>query len=524
MLKSLNRIAPKEPVTADVIIVGAGLGGLFLAGELAARRLRILVLESGAAEQDVEIHPLNAVEMLGDQYMGADHGRFRCLGGTSTRWGGALLPYLPEDLGDHPCHWHKSWGIDPNDLKATLPAVEAAFGVMPGDYEGALDGGGGDLLPGFLPRQPKWPSFRNRNAANLFEESIHRDSNVEVWTDATVTSIQLMIDRVDGVTARSNSGHRLLAKAPTIVLAAGAIETTRLLLLMNRAHDSRLFPSGSPLGQGFHDHISAPIADLVDIARRDIIRMFSFRFVEGGMRNLRFELSPSVRKQRQLPGAFAHVTFTRDPDSGFEGIRRIFQAAQRRQMPSANDLYRIIVDLPWFTKAVWWRNVERRVYPPSGSKFEVHLVTEQAPDRTQCITLAEGNPDIFGLPKARITWRITEADVSNFLDIASLLVKQWHSGRLGEYARLEARPEAKIESSLHEAGGIYHPAGTTRIGSSADVGVVDASLNVHGIPGLRALSTSVFPTIGGSSPSLALVQLALRMAEDISALHTPRSH
>jgi len=424
MLRSLDQAAPPEPLHADTIVVGAGLAGLFLADALAARGLHVLVLESGAETQQTNTHQLNAVEQEGNGYTGAEHGRFRCLGGTSTRWGGALLPYLPEDLGPHPCGWHAGWGLSPEELADVLPAAEAAFDVAPGSYDGTPDGGGADLLPGFLPRQPKWPNFRNRSTANLFAQRIRRDPRVEIWTDATVTRVDLGHDRVEGVTAQAWSGHHLQARAPIVVLAAGAIETTRLLLLMNRAEGGGLFPAGSPLGLGFHDHLSAPIADLADIEHRQIARMFGFRFVRGGMRNMRFELSPEARAEAGLPAAFLHVAFTRDPECGFEGLRGLFQAAQRRQLPQTADLRRIVSDLPWFARAGWWRIVEKRVFPPSGSGFELHLVTEQAPDTAHRITLAEGTADPFGLPRARIAWRVTEADLARFHTVSGLAFKR----------------------------------------------------------------------------------------------------
>jgi choline dehydrogenase-like flavoprotein len=518
VLKSLEAVAPDAPQEAEVIVVGAGLAGLFLANSLAAQGLRVIVLESGDAEQKAETHPLNATEMTRAYYQGADFGRFRCLGGTSTRWGGALLPYLPEDMAAHPCGWHEGWGIDPAAMAAALGEAEAVFGVQPGGYEAAPDQADPALLPGFLARRPKWPRFRNRNTANLFAEQIRLDARLQIWTGATVTRIDLAGGRIGGVTAMSRANHSLTARAPTVVIAAGAIETTRLLLLMDRAGQGRVFPAGSPLGRGFHDHVSAPIADLEDFDRSQIARMFGFQFVAGGgMRNLRFELAPQVRSEAGLPAAFLHVAFSRDPDSGFEGLRGLFQAAQRRQLPQAADFRRIIADLPWFARAVWWRGVERRVYPPSRSGFELHLVTEQAPDPEHVVDLSSDRQDAFGLPLARISWCVTPSDIAGFKAVADLAMVRWQRGSIGTKARLVARTDAEIEAALQASGGIYHPAGTTRIGATATTGVVDSDLNVHGVPGLRLLSTSVFPAIGGSSPSLALVQLALRMSKDIVA-------
>ncbi|WP_372922397.1 GMC family oxidoreductase [Roseovarius sp.] len=137
--------------------------------------------------------------------------------------------------------------------------------------------------------------------------------------------------------------------------------------------------------------------------------------------------------------------------------------------------------------------------------------------------LADGTADAFGLPLARIAWQVTEADIAKFREIGALAVERWNTGPLAKHARLVPRSEAGVAATLEAGGGIYHPAGTTRIGPTAETGVVDAGLNVHGVPGLRALATSVFPNVGGSSPSLALVQLSLRLAGDIAAETEPAS-
>ena len=54
----------------------------------------VLNLESGDYEQKNETHPLNEVVYKKSTYNSSTNGRFRCLGGTSTRWGAALLPFL----------------------------------------------------------------------------------------------------------------------------------------------------------------------------------------------------------------------------------------------------------------------------------------------------------------------------------------------------------------------------------------------------------------------------------------------
>lgn len=513
MLRSLETDQPHGPVLADVAIVGAGLAGLVLANSLTREGLSVVVIESGPAKPEEGVHPLNKVVQGGQEYIGAAEGRFRGLGGTSTRWGGALLPYLPNDLEEHPCGWHDGWGLGAAELEPFLPAIEEAFGVESGTYEGPQYQ---RFLSSFQPRLPKWPVFKNRSTANIYRHQIKSDSQITVWTDATVTNLKLGAGQVAGVIARGTGGKELEVAARHVAIAAGAIETTRLLLLFNRAYGGALFTPDSPLGKGFHDHLSAPVAKLATSDNAAVARLFGFHFVQGGMRNLRFELDAVARSEKRLPAAFLHVAFTYDADSGFDGLRRVYQAIQKGRRPGFADLADIARDLPWFLRAAWWRFVEKRVLPPSGSHFDLHLVTEQRPGAENTIGLSESATDAFGQPLARIDWKVHEGDIAYFHSVASLAIDEWANGPLAEIARLIPRDRVQVTEELAGCGGIYHPAGATRIGASASEGVVDSQLRVHGIPGLWAIATSVFPAVGGTSPSLGLTQFAARAAGQIA--------
>lgn len=494
MLNSLNETHPHGPVAADVAVIGAGLAGIVLANALTRAGLSVLLLESGGERQIEEVHPLNAVELTAQNYRGATEGRFRGLGGTSTRWGGALLPYLASDFAPHSCAWHRGWGIETAELDPYLASIEHDFGVCAGSYEGA-----GELesaLPSFLPRRPKWPKFQRRSTGTIYRQAILNDPRLTVWMHATVTEIRMAEGRVTGLKAQSTAGHALEAETARVAIAAGAIETTRLLLLLERAQGGGVFAKTSPLGAGFHDHLSAPIAELELKDRAAVTRLFCFSFVPGGMRNLRYELGRDARMAAALPAAFLHVAFTRQAQSGFDGLRGVYQAIQRGARPAFTDIAAIVADLPWFLRAAWWRFAERRVLPPGGARFELHLVTEQKPDPHNRITLSPAKTDVFGQPLARIHWQVHEDDCWLFSQIAELALSQWAAGPLARLAALKARDREAIRHDLVEGGGIYHPAGTARMGARAADSVVDTQLRVHGLDGLWAVATSVFPTVG----------------------------
>src|SRR5580704_9439507 len=92
-------------------------------------------MESGGREQATETHPLNHVIQLGDAYSGAAYGRFRCLGGTSTRWGGALIPFVEHDLRARPYLGLSAFPVGMEAIRPYLVEVESLFGLDPGSYE-----------------------------------------------------------------------------------------------------------------------------------------------------------------------------------------------------------------------------------------------------------------------------------------------------------------------------------------------------------------------------------------------------
>jgi choline dehydrogenase-like flavoprotein len=63
--------------------------------------------------------------------------------------------------------------------------------------------------------------------------------------------------------------------------------------------------------------------------------------------------------------------------------------------------------------------------------------------------------------------------------------------------------------------GAWHHMGGTRMSDSPDQGIVDRSLRVHGTRNLYVGGSSVFPSGGFANPTLTIVQLSLRLSDEI---------
>ena len=465
MLRDLSIAEPSQQrVRADVVVIGAGLAGLLIASRLCRQGRHVIVLESGAMTQASDRHPLNKVVQIEQTYRGADEGRFRCLGGTSTRWGGAMLPFLPDDLAWQPASWDTEWPLSIEILTKEFAELEHIFALPKGKFEVESE----DILRSssdeFLLRSAKWPAFRMRNVAHVLRHDLSR-SDLEVWLNATAISFQLdESGRVAAVTAVSPNGRELKAEAVYFSIAAGAIESTRLMLLMDLQHQNRIFAPDALLGRYFYDHLSASAATITPINRKALITAFGLRFDARGMRDWRIEPTSSLRRKLALPGAFAHVATLSNGEDAFFALRNFYRRAQSGSVPKLRDLAPIACDLEWLVTAAWWRFAKHRLYPPRRAIFELVLVIEQMPHRENKITLALDKKDINDSPMAQIDWQIREPDLGAFRTLQSALMTYWMNSTFQSFGKLTTTPLDVWHKQMCERGAIFHPGGSNSDG------------------------------------------------------------
>ena len=118
------RVADGATFRADICIVGAGAAGLALAVSLARKNGSIICIESGDFDPREDIQALNHVEMSGLDHPSSMQGRFRIFGGTTTKWGGQMLPLDRVDFDDKPWQQLPSWPLNYDRL---IPYYEEAL-------------------------------------------------------------------------------------------------------------------------------------------------------------------------------------------------------------------------------------------------------------------------------------------------------------------------------------------------------------------------------------------------------------
>lgn len=424
-----------------------------------------------------------------------------------------MLPFAEQDLAGSFAHGRSRWaGLSMNELIPYLSDIEALFG-LPEDGYGAPDA---PALSGFSARRAKWPPFSRRNVAELLRRDIESAEGPEIWINATVVDLELAEGgRISSVAAKASSGAKISVRAAAVVIAAGAIESTRLLLALDRKHGGQLFGDAHVLGRGFHDHVSAKVADVSPLTRIEFNALFGFRFQGGAMRNLRYEHFRAASGGGDTPAGFAHVASIGGESSGFAALREIYRKAQRKELPAVRDLMQLAGGAPWLARAVWARYARKRLRFPDDAIFELHLVTEQIPHPDNRITLSISRKDVFGVPLAEIDWRVREADLTGHARLFKKFVQAWRVSALSGIAELRPLSQDVIAASLEAGSGVYHPGGSTRIGVTDAEGVVDRDLRLFRVPNLWVIATSAFPMGGAANPTMTLALLAYRAADRI---------
>ena len=506
--------------TAPFCVVGAGIAGLLLATRLARRNRKVIVVESGGTSFDPDIHQLNDIDDAGGRYSRALTGRYRGLGGSSSRWGGRMIPIAGFDQGMRDHIEQPEWPVAPHILGRYQQELEALFCVGHDpfdDLDAAAPGAAGLLVDtggDFVTRWAKCPTFKRCNIVSVLGKEIRSNPNITVWLNATVCGFDVDAEagKLRGITAKSLYGHELTVHAEEFAIAAGTIESTRLLLLLDDASNNRAFEQTDALGRYFQDHLKAEVA-VVDRKRADFSNhLLSCRFVRGTRRDLHLELSGSAQREDGVSSGFIYVAMDMG-DSGLAAIKSIAKGVQSQKVDTRH-IGTAVKDVGLLAKSAFWRLWHKQLYVPPAVDLRLMSLVEQLPDPGNRIALS-AKTDQLGVRKALLHWNVQPRDERTFRSTARRLKTYWSRAGLDQLAPLiwapgVANPDRQI---IDAAEACAHPSGSTRMGTNPATSVVGPDLRCHHVPNVAVASASVFPTAGSANPTFTIMQLALWLAD-----------
>ncbi len=494
-------------VDCDVCVVGSGAGGGTLAGELAARGYKVVVIEGGPGDQAASF---TQGELAGTQRLYLDSGftasrdlgvsilAGACLGGgTTVNWQTCLR--TPDYVRDE---WTERSGCElftSDRFTRALDMVALRLGVSTDESE--VNANNAAIRRGCEALGYQW-SLCERNARGCdtaqcgycvygcraggkqstvvtYLHTVGRGRKSTVVTDCRAERLIIERNRVHGVIAKTidDKGAAVTAeiRASTVVVCAGGIGTPVLL--------ERSGVGLPQLGRNLYLHpttaVAGVYADPIETWRGPPQTIMSAQFARvTGNFGFRLEAAPahpglfalaapwtSARAHRRLMQRMAHVAATialvRDETPGHLRARK-------------DGAVRIDYRLGKPERALVAQGIAAatRVHLAGGAD-EVHTLL------TRGATLGKSAP-------------ASETDAF--------------------YRRLETEPVDRNWSMLFSA----HQMGTCRMGRDATTAVCDERGQVFGVSGLYVADASAFPASSGVNPMVTVMAIATCVAEGIA--------
>ncbi len=509
----------------DVCIVGAGPAGLACAFACHDRGLKVLVLDAGG-ERPVPGNPdILAAEIANTKaHDPVELVAASALGGTAHWWGGRCVPLDPVDFRKWPITWEEMlpWWRYAAELIGAGAVVERP---APGKFAN-LSSFDATTAESWTPT----PVLNQR-----WRQRVRAKDGPAILLRARVTGLQHLNGAIASIDVLTPGGVRRVT-ARAFVLACGGLGCIRLMLLAQRSDPSLFGGRGGPLGRGYMGHLTGSIADLVfdDPSHADA---FGF-FKAAGRYPARRRILP--RAQTVETSAIGNTAFwiasppfgSAEHGSSAASARFLAGCAVRlvagdlaRDLPALGPHFANVGKAPLtaaagLTEAAWalagarltrQQHLPRRFLSSGGGGWRLVYHSEQHSDPANRIGLSD-DMDSVGLPKLRIDFRFSERDAESVVRTHDLLDGDLREAGAGRLRWAEGDRQALVAASARDG---YHQVGGAAMGARADRSVVDRRCKVHGLANMWVASSSVFPTSGQANPTLTIVALACRVAEQV---------
>jgi choline dehydrogenase len=525
----------------DYVIVGAGTAGCVLASRLTEDAgVRVLLLEAGSRDINPFIHISGGVgKLFGPRVNWRFHtvpqkhldGRRiwypqgRTLGGSSSI--NAMI-YIRGQREDYD-HWaslgNEGWGYDDvlpyfrksEDNSRLVDAFHGQGGPQPvsdqvsphilsTSFVRAAQSWGlpynndfnGQTMYGAGLYQVTYRAGLRKSQASAFLRPARRRPNLDVRVGSRALRLVVERGRAVGVEVARRGSTSVVHAEREIILAAGAVNTPRLLMLSGIGPADELAAVGVP-----------PIHDLPGVGRNLVDHLNTNVHV-------RLKEPISYDDQDRLPQAIPH------------GVRWLLY----KNGPAAS----VIVEGGGFFKSDGATRPDMQIHiapalvvrggqtrmPGPGFTINSTFLRPQSVGR---VTLASADPSAEPLIDPNYHGEPVDRamSVTQVRTIREVLA-QPEMARFIDHELLPGRDAVSDEQILAYARAYascdYHPVGTCRMGDGPDA-VVDSRLRVHGIARLRVIDASIMPKLVSGNTMAPTMMIAEKGADLVRAGEGP---
>lgn len=342
---------------------------------------------------------------------------------------------------------------------------------------------------------------RSHSSAEYLRPALGRH-NLSLQRNAVAQRITFTADgRADGVEVLQNGQIRHFAARREVILAAGAVDSPKLLQLSGIGDGAALTAAGigvrrdlPAVGRNLQDHLCASFYYRSTIPT-----------LNGPFGSLFGQAKLAARYFLTRKGPFAMSV---NQAGGF------FRGAADEARPN----------IQLYFNPLSYRIPEN---PKAGLKPEPYpgfLIAFNSCRPTSRGNISVASADPTAAPLIRPNYLSTERDVAEVIQAAHLVRRIAASPALSDIIAEEVTPSPSVADDQPmldffraNSGSIYHLCGSCAMGPDPATSVVDARLRVHGVPGLRIVDASIFPNVTSGNINAPVMMVAEKGASLIRA-------
>jgi choline dehydrogenase-like flavoprotein len=336
------------------------------------------------------------------------------------------------------------------------------------------------------------------SSARAFLEKGQGRGNLEVVTDTDVLRVEFEGKRAVAIRVRDKSGERSIRAGKEIILAAGALQTPKLLQLSGvgpaellQAHGIDVRVDAPEVGRNLreHRHVDLRLKVRSHSQNRDLS---GWRAIWSTLRYFLGKTGPMTHAAHEVGGFAKSEPGIDHADLQF-GLMSLSTSSSGKDGAIAIEGHPGITFVTYFTRPESQGEVRIQSADPDAAPYvnANHLSAEI--DRRKFIAAFRWNRRLAQQPALK-DW----------------VVEETYPGKTVE-------TDDEILAHAMEMGGTcFHMAGTARMGVDEGA-VVDPQLRVRGVEGLRVADTSIMPTLVSGNTNGPAMMIGLRAADFILA-------